>query len=540
MATLPTGLGKGLDGLIRNTQAGTDAPGPVTLPISDISPNPRQPRRNFDAGSLDELASSIRSRGLLQPLLVRPMGLASPGKYEIVAGERRWRACRLAGLTEIPVVIRSLSDQDTLIAALIENLQREDLNPLEEALGLQSLKNEFGLNQEEMAQKIGKSRSAIANSLRLLSLPESVRLLIADGTLSPGHARVLLGIGDGKAGEYLKNLILENHLSVRETEGLAAGWKESGCFNLYLLSETPGTAAPGSGPDGASARDKEPADASPAPKSRAAKAQSAVLMDIQSRVSSLFSLPVRVTGKEDKGRISFVFNSKEELDELLRRFCFPVLGGRRDPALEGRNDSILRGNNDPALCGSDAALLDGRDDTALDGRDDTILIGRDLPALDGRDDTVLDGKDLPVLDGRTVPALDSGEKIALEGAGDAEPAETDGTEAQDAAVPPQAAPMSGRTEERTVQAADSAEEQSGLIKDRTEEPAMQAADSAEEQSDLVADRTEEPVAQAASPVEEQSDLIQDRSEERTAQAGSSLSAWERPVQNGSGEDDDRA
>lgn len=325
MATHPTGLGKGLDALIRGTQETRDEAGISTLPLVDIVPNPKQPRRNFSEKSLEELAASIRSQGLLQPLLVRPLGPASPDKYEIVAGERRWRACQLAGLTEAPVLIRSFSAKDTLAAALVENLQREDLNPIDEALGLQTLKDEFGLSQDDLAQSLGKSRSAIANSLRLLALPESMRPLIAEGRLSAGHGRVLLSITEERAQEYLKNLILENRISVREAEGLAACWKETGRFELDMLhlgAEKPTVDA-----------DADDGDAPDVPIRAKAprRPQSARLLEIQHRMTTLFKAQVKVSGQEDKGKIAFTYNSKEELDELLER----LTDGRQTEGDEG-------------------------------------------------------------------------------------------------------------------------------------------------------------------------------------------------------------
>lgn len=327
MATHPLGLGKGLDALIRETQDAREVAGVSTLPLQDITPNPLQPRREFNEKSLEELAASIRSQGLLQPLLVRPIGPANPGKYEIVAGERRWRACAMAGLTEVPVLIRAFSAKDTLAAALVENLQREDLNPIDEALGLQTLKDEFGLSQDDLAQAIGKSRSAVANSLRLLSLPESMRPLLAEGKISSGHARALLSITDPKAQEYLKNLILESRISVREAEGLASGWKSTGQFELTMLNlENPGkapvenTATEQAGQSAGQSLPLPEKDAASAPKARDSRPQSARLLDIQNKMALLFQTPVRVMGKESKGKISFTYNSQEELEALLARF----------------------------------------------------------------------------------------------------------------------------------------------------------------------------------------------------------------------------
>ncbi|MDR2668603.1 MAG: ParB/RepB/Spo0J family partition protein [Desulfovibrio sp.] len=469
MATLQTGLGKGLDGLIRNTQSAADIPGLVVLPADDISPNPRQPRRDFPAESLEELAASIRSQGLLQPLLVRPLGTANPGKYEIVAGERRWRACKLAGLTEIPAVIRSLSEQDTLIAALVENLQREDLNPLEEALGLQALRQEFSLSQEEIAQKLGKSRSAVANSLRLLTLPENLRALLAAGALSAGHAKALLGIDNAAAREELKTLILDRHLSVRETEGLAARWKESGSFTLAGTDGSEDTPASPDAPGDPAGGDGTSSGA-PAVRKRSAGAQSAVLMDIQTRIASLFSVPVKVTGKEEKGRISFAYSSKEELEALVLRLSTrildgrdvpaldgrdgPALAGSRDLGLRGRDDPILKGRTEPALGGRSAPALSGSGRVDAVGRDVSALRGRDDPALSGRGEPALGGSSAPLLSGRSDRALERGTAQASEGADRPMPqtdaAPTLGSGAGDASAPDASATATSEEEKTSA------------------------------------------------------------------------------------------
>ena len=215
MAVRKGGLGKGLDALfIDNT---TDN-GPVTLRISEIEPNRSQPRKEFDEAALADLADSIREHGVIQPLLVRPL---PSGGYQLVAGERRWRASRMAGLSEVPVVIRELSDHETMELALIENLQRQDLNPMEEALGYRSLMDEYQMTQEEVAKVIGKSRPAIANSLRLLALPQSVAEWIQEGKLSAGHGRALLALEDEAAILEAAQTALKKHLNVRETEKMA-------------------------------------------------------------------------------------------------------------------------------------------------------------------------------------------------------------------------------------------------------------------------------------------------------------------------------
>lgn len=216
MAKKLGGLGKGLNAIFIENDT-EDKGGTIKLNISEIEPNRSQPRKDFDEKALSELAESISAHGLLQPLLVRPLTL---GGYEIVAGERRYRACRMAGVTEVPVIIRELDDAQTMELALIENLQREDLTPLEEADGYRVLMEEHGFTQEEVASSVGKSRPAVANALRLLKLPQSVRDLLTDGKISAGHARALLALDSEKEMTELAKLIVDKDLSVRQVEKL--------------------------------------------------------------------------------------------------------------------------------------------------------------------------------------------------------------------------------------------------------------------------------------------------------------------------------
>ena len=216
MAKKLGGLGKGLNAIFIENDSEDNNSG-VTLKISEIEPNRSQPRKEFDEKALSELAESISEHGLLQPLLVRPLTL---GGYEIVAGERRYRACRMAGLTEVPVIIRELSESDTMELALIENLQREDLTPLEEAMGYEVLMNEHGFTQDEVSKSVGKSRPAIANALRLLKLPEGVKELLKENKISAGHARALLSLENEDDMLELAELIVAKDLSVRQTEKL--------------------------------------------------------------------------------------------------------------------------------------------------------------------------------------------------------------------------------------------------------------------------------------------------------------------------------
>mgnify|MGYP004659488651 FL=1 len=211
------GLGKGLDTIFAENET-EDSNSSVMLKISEIEPNRSQPRKDFDENSLSDLAQSISQHGLLQPLLVRPLPI---GGYQIVAGERRYRACRMAGLTEVPETIRELSDTETMELALIENLQREDLSPIEEALGYKALIDEHGFSQEEVATSVGKSRPAIANSLRILKLPDSVLEYVKQDKISAGHARALLMLDNEEDMLELAELIYKKDLSVRQAEKLA-------------------------------------------------------------------------------------------------------------------------------------------------------------------------------------------------------------------------------------------------------------------------------------------------------------------------------
>ena len=218
MAAKKGGLGRGLDALFADNSieeiASTSA---VKLKIMDIEPNRDQPRKIFDEDALAELADSIAKHGVIQPLLERPI---PDGSYQLVAGERRWRASRMAGLTEVPVVIKELSDDEAMALALIENLQREDLNAIEEAQGIKALMDTLSLTQDDAAERVGKSRPAVANALRLLKLPDSVIALVSDGKLSPGHARALLGFKDEQDIIETADLIIEKGLTVRDVEKL--------------------------------------------------------------------------------------------------------------------------------------------------------------------------------------------------------------------------------------------------------------------------------------------------------------------------------
>ena len=221
MAAKKGGLGRGLDSLMDENAA--DAGGAVIININDIEPNRDQPRKDFDETALAELADSISQHGLIQPIVVKP---TMDGTYSIIAGERRWRACRMAGITEVPVIIKVADEQSLMEIALIENLQREDLNAVEEALGYRSLIDGYGLTQDEVAKKMGKSRSAVTNALRLLNLNETELEALRRGTISAGHARALLSCEDGEMrGKMLS--AAEEGASVRELEKMAAAAKKA-------------------------------------------------------------------------------------------------------------------------------------------------------------------------------------------------------------------------------------------------------------------------------------------------------------------------
>ena len=266
-----SGLGRGLDALIPRAPAAA----PTSLPLDRLVRNPRQPRQVFDQVAIEELAASIREKGLVQPLLVRPAG----EQYEVVAGERRWRAARLARLETVPVVVRELDDREALELGLVENLQRQDLGPIEEARAYARL-IEMGRTQEEAARAVGKGRSTVANSLRLLALPARALEALEAGRITAGHARAILALPDERRDAAL-DLILASDLSVREAEALAR--------------------APG-------AEDREPAPSPPA-KPRPHR-------NLELELSRLAGTRVRIVG-QDKGKLELSYGSVEELNRLL-------------------------------------------------------------------------------------------------------------------------------------------------------------------------------------------------------------------------------
>ena len=352
MSGTSRGLGRGLSALFRSDDNAPDQPqhqNDVSIvPLEALVSNSRQPRKNFAPDTLEELAASIRSQGLVQPLLVRPID--GDTRYEIVAGERRWRAARLAGLTDIPVFVRRLSDMEVMAAALIENLQREDLNPLEEARALATLRAEFGLSQDELANMLGKSRPAIANSLRLLNLNSAAQNALEKGLISAGHARAVLSLGSLEAQSELVQHCIQDSLSVRDAEYAAALWKEEGVFP-WLVAEgeahveqeeepapasaareisAAANAAPAAVSEQAAVSVAQPAAAAPAPQpdeyipvqERTAsqrKTKSPILQQAQKLLCQDLKIRASISGTEARGRISLNYQSQEELLTLLRR-----------------------------------------------------------------------------------------------------------------------------------------------------------------------------------------------------------------------------
>ena len=276
------GLGRGLDALLGTPEVqSAQGSGSVYLPISQVEPGLKQPRKRFEAEALDDLADSIRVHGIIQPLTVRRL---STGYYQIIAGERRWRAAKQAGLEEVPAVIIEADDRKVMELALIENLQREDLNPVEEARGYQVLMEEYGLTQEEVAQRMGKSRPAVTNTLRLLALPEAVLILVEEGSLSAGHARAILGLSDADAQVKLAQQAASQALSVRQTEALVRA--------LQREAKAKPKAAPS--PDAA-----------------------LYLAEVEKSLSSRFGRKVRILDKGDKGRIELEYYDSRDLEALL-------------------------------------------------------------------------------------------------------------------------------------------------------------------------------------------------------------------------------
>lgn len=288
-------LGRGLDALFE-AKVDDDATSiPNTLSLDDIDPNPEQPRQEFDETKLGELAASIKSQGIIQPLLVRPKG----GRYQLVAGERRWRAAKLAGLTEVPVLVRDLSDEEVMVSALIENLQREDLNPVDEAIALKTLRETLKMTQDALAAKLGKSRPAIANALRLLQLSEAAQNDLKNGRISAGHARSLLSLDDPDAAERLRQRIIAASLTVRDAEDAVCAHKASGVFPWENAATC---------------------DAEPKKGNSCRRKKSDVMLRMQKDIASALAVRASMSGDETKGRITISYQSPEELRSLLEKF----------------------------------------------------------------------------------------------------------------------------------------------------------------------------------------------------------------------------
>ncbi|SOB58850.1 putative chromosome-partitioning protein parB [Pseudodesulfovibrio profundus] len=298
MAMGNKGLGRGLDALLGGVKEDetitSDAAEVRLIPIEAITPNPHQPRREFSEEALKDLCASIKTRGVLQPVLIRPL---SRGKYELVAGERRLRASKLAGLTEIPTLLREMSDQESLAIALIENLQREDLNPVEEALGYQQLQQQFGLSQDELARQVGKSRSAVANALRLLNLPESVQSEIQQGSMSAGHGRAIMAVTDSDIQSELQQRINNTGMTVRQAEAQASFWKQHGRL-------------PGADEVGQSTTSGKASKA-------VSKPLSPELEEIQAKLNELLNVKVKVSGSLNKGKVTIAYDDEDSLRNIV-------------------------------------------------------------------------------------------------------------------------------------------------------------------------------------------------------------------------------
>lgn len=292
MATKRPALGRGLSALIPEAAGGTATAGekPFELDLDRLTPNPRQPRTVFDEASLDELAQSLRASGMIQPIIARRArtrtGAGEHAGFEIVAGERRWRAAQRAGLLRVPVIVRDVPDERLLEVALIENIQRDDLNPIEEASAYRRLIDELKLTQDAVAAAVGKDRSSVANTLRLLRLPEEVRNLVSSGELSMGHARALLALDSDAGQRHLAREVVAKGLSVRETEAL-------------VKRET----AP-------------PAPPKPAPQ---AKKKDANTRAAEEKLRFALGTDVEIVRRGKGGRIEILFRTEDELDRLYEK-----------------------------------------------------------------------------------------------------------------------------------------------------------------------------------------------------------------------------
>jgi ParB family chromosome partitioning protein len=328
------GLGRGLDALFRNQaepqpQSDEENIDTGTVAVRLLRSNPNQPRTQFDDAALDELAQSIKSQGIVQPILVRAIKDTSPQAYEIIAGERRWRAAQKAGLEEIPVLVRDFSDAQVRIVALIENLQREDLNPLEEARAIDGIQQSLNLSQEELAQKLGKSRSALANALRLLQLPETIRYSLESGNISAGHARALLGFPDQSLQEVVHRAILDKELSVRDAEAALTYFKNHGALPSALITPSAATSASRQAP----------------------RQKSKDMADIQKQLRTSVHPKATISGSTEMGRITLPYESARQLQQILSIFGFEKSGNAADagssPAAESQISELEESHGDP-------------------------------------------------------------------------------------------------------------------------------------------------------------------------------------------------
>ncbi len=274
------GLGKGLNTLFVEDPQIVDESGIIEVKVTEVMPNPAQPRKTFDKDKLQLLADSIKENGMIQPIIVTKN---DDFGYTIVAGERRWRATKLAGIKTVPVVIKEYDDKTVAEVALIENLQREDLNPIEEALGYKELSEKYSMKQEEISQKVGKSRSAIANAMRLLSLEEAFQKLLIDGQISEGHARAALALEDYTLREFLLNQVVNQELNVRQTETLVRQLQKG----------------------------------KPEKKAKKPDVYAIELERIETRLSSNLGTKVKISSGAKKGKIEIEFYGNDDLDRLL-------------------------------------------------------------------------------------------------------------------------------------------------------------------------------------------------------------------------------
>lgn len=302
MSMAPKGLGRGIDALFNGAEGNNSNDVIHVLATNQLSPNPNQPRKYFDDNNLQELAQSIKTQGIIQPLLVRK----TEQGYQIVAGERRWRAAQFAGLEEVPVIVRELNDQEAMAAALIENLQREDLNPLEEAMALNSLRETLNITQEDLASRLGKSRPAVANALRLLQLTQEAQNALRGNKISAGHARSLLGLDDPHAQNMLLARILNLNLTVRDCEDIVNTYKEKKVFPWQEESPVESTED----------AIQPPSQESPRMPSRK---KSPKIRKIQSILSKTLACKASISGDEQLGRISISYTKNEDFIAILQK-----------------------------------------------------------------------------------------------------------------------------------------------------------------------------------------------------------------------------